>query len=595
LTEAQKQKLGPVVRGRGAPGRKPVGVREELEELEEQGPLGLVWRDFVETHRVWLFSAAVHAVGFVILALIMLPFNDDQISLVSSAEMSEEELDFENLEEVEFEHPEFGEIPPDIVDRLEPEPLEPLVDNLPAAEGIDAASVALLTSSSLEKAVMTDPLAELGSGTGLEDQWGTGKGKQGTGRGLAGSGRGMGGRGGRRANAEKLGATKESESAVSLALKWLSEHQYPDGSWSFDHTKPYLCRGQCRNPGELDNARIAATALGLLPFLGAGQTHQVGQYRKTVAAGLNYLISRMDVGPNGGSLHEPEGRMYGHGLATIALCEAYAMNMTPAEAKQKRRAVYTGEGAPSPAEIKEAKLTSGEQAVVDRLAERLGPAAQLALNYVMFAQDPAGGGWRYGPRQPGDTSVVGWQLMALMSGRLSYLRVDPRSLAKASGFLDHVAMDDYGSDYGYTGPERGSKATRAIGLLARMYLGWSRDHPGLTQGVEGLSAWGPSRGAMYYDYYATQVMHHYGGEHWERWNNVMRDSLVASQAQAGHERGSWYFGGGDHGSSQGGRLYCTALAAMTLEVYYRHMPLYGRDIFDQVRQDAGGKEEDPDP
>ena len=33
---------------------------------------------------------------------------------------------------------------------------------------------------------------------------------------------------------------------------------------------------------------------------------------------------------------------------------------------------------------------------------------------------------------------------------------------------------------------------------------------------------------------------------------------------------------GDHGSDSGGRIYCTSMATMILEVYYRHMPLYGK-------------------
>ena len=28
---------------------------------------------------------------------------------------------------------------------------------------------------------------------------------------------------------------------------------------------------------------------------------------------------------------------------------------------------------------------------------------------------------------------------------------------------------------------------------------------------------------MYYNYYATQVMRHWEGEEWEKWNKVMRD------------------------------------------------------------------------
>ena len=37
--------------------------------------------------------------------------------------------------------------------------------------------------------------------------------------------------------------------------------------------------------------------------------------------------------------------------------------------------------------------------------------------------------------------------------------------------------------------------------------------------------------------------------------------------------GSWYFPDSD-GATSGGRLYHTALTALTLEVYYRHRPMY---------------------
>jgi hypothetical protein len=77
---------------------------------------------------------------------------------------------------------------------------------------------------------------------------------------------------------------------------------------------------------------------------------------------------------------------------------------------------------------------------------------------------------------------------------------------------------------------------------------------------------------MYYWYYGTQVVHHMGDRPWQEWNGALRDLLVSMQATTGHESGSWAPGGGH--DQQGGRLYMTALAVCTLEVYYRHLPLY---------------------
>jgi len=109
-----------------------------------------------------------------------------------------------------------------------------------------------------------------------------------------------------------------------------------------------------------------------------------------------------------------------------------------------------------------------------------------------------------------------------------------------------------------------------------MYSGWHRDDTRLKRGIQFLSTHEPSTTDMYFNYYATQVLHHYGGEPWPKWNDKMRAYLVKSQATAGHERGSWFFI--DQHGSQGGRLYTTAMCTMILEVYYRYIPLYSEAI-----------------
>ena len=156
----------------------------------------------------------------------------------------------------------------------------------------------------------------------------------------------------------------------------------PDGGWSFDLALCPSCHGQCRDSGKMAEARNAATGLALLPFLGSGQTHKDSKrYKATINNGLTFLVNRMQVGPQGGALNEPGGNMYSHGIATIAICEAYAMTN-------------------------------------DR---KLLLPAKAALNFVASSQDPKGGGWRYQPREKGDTSVLGWELMALKSGLMADL------------------------------------------------------------------------------------------------------------------------------------------------------------------------------
>jgi hypothetical protein len=166
--------------------------------------------------------------------------------------------------------------------------------------------------------------------------------------------------------------------------------------------------------------------------------------------------------------------------------------------------------------------------------------------------------------------------MALKSGDMAGLRVRSPTVGLAARFLDRVSCED-GARYGYmnTTPRN---TTTAIGLLCRMYTGWRRSEPGLRIGVEYLSQWGPSEDNMYFNYYATQVLRHWGGPEWKKWNPRMRDYLVATQSDHGHAAGSWHFSGGR--GDTGGRLYNTAMAIMILEVYYRYMRLYRQKAFE---------------
>jgi hypothetical protein len=114
-----------------------------------------------------------------------------------------------------------------------------------------------------------------------------------------------------------------------------------------------------------------------------------------------------------------------------------------------------------------------------------------------------------------------------------------------------------------------------------MYLGWPREQPQLARGVLLLAQQGPSKDHLYFNYYATQVMRHYGGELWTEWNDKLRPQIVAAQDRKGDATGSWFYKD-RHGAKPGGRLYCTSMATMILEVYYRHMPIYRNKAADDA-------------
>ncbi|MBI83943.1 MAG: hypothetical protein CMJ81_12155 [Planctomycetaceae bacterium] len=496
-----------------------VASESERLDLDRGEKANSFWRSFVLFNALpsWLISAILHAAIVLILAMVYIPAPALEIFrevILNQADEHVEELEEfvdEEIEQlVEFDSP--------------TEDIEP-VDQLAtfsteiSVSPTDEVAAAALNVNLSDIAELTGPPSDL---LGMMDGQ--------TGSGL--SGRSVEARG---KHLRQAGGTDASEAAVALALQWFSKHQRPDGGWSFDH-RGGRCQGRCKNHGTLDSARIGATAMALLPFLGAGQTHQEGKYQEQVRRGLYFLVRSMTVERGQlGKLWEPGGSMYSQGLATITLCEAYGM-------------------------------TQDEELMVP---------AQMALNYLMWAQYSTDGGWRYSADQAierGDTSVVGWALMGLKSGDMAYLTVSEESFRGASRFLDSVQSNG-GTTYGYTDPGGSAgSATTAIGLLCRMYLGWKRDNEALQQGVKALGEHGPAETNLYYNYYATQVLRHYGGPLWEKWNEQMREHLIVTQDKRGHPAGSWHLPGGHAGS--GGRHYCTSMATMILEVYYRHLPIF---------------------
>lgn len=487
-------------------------AREELEELEKVGALSLM-----TLVPAWLISALVHMVILVIFGLMLMPEAKKEPEKNLTALATDK---LEPLDEVAELQPEAPDLEPQVDVAVDLPPTTVATEDVMPTEIMDAEPPPTDAPTFAALEIPATSATSLLSATSSSI-----------------SGKGVSGRGAKsRADlAKQNGGSDASELAVARALKWLAQHQYADGSWSFDHTGGN-CQGKCGDPGDLADARLAATGMALLPFLGAGNTHKLGKYKETVHAGLYYLTTHANLTKEGADFTGGGGAMYGQGIASIALCEAYAMSN-------------------------------------DR---ELQQPAQLALNYIQYSQDQVGGGWNYTPRGAGDTSIAGWQIMALKSGMLNFLDVKEKTTKLASKFLDSV-QDDGGAYYGYRAPARGP-ATTAVGLLCRMYLGWKKDNSALEKGVRWLAAQGPTTGNMYFSYYATQVVFQFDGKDgsmWKEWNAKMRDALVASQSTKGHEEGSWMFpGAGDHGFVRGGRLYCTAMATMTLEVYYRYMPIY---------------------
>ena len=342
---------------------------------------------------------------------------------------------------------------------------------------------------------------------------------------------------------KEAGGNAASELAVVQGLAWLARQQQQDGGWKFDAGKT--------------EERTCATGMALLPFLAAGVTHKKKEekdfkgYDVVVSKGLGFLMKACPLtGANAGRLSTD---VYSNAIAALPLCEAYGMTKDPA----------------------------------------LKPYAQAAVNFIQKTQGP-NGSWGYGNTGNGDTSIVGWQVQVLQAAKLSKdLVVDDKVIAKAVKFLDFTAAGAKKSMYGYNdnaGAAPGTALT-SIGLLSRYYFNaWGPAHPGMIDGVGGLMKNSPAASGglknMYYYYYATQVVHYFGGDDWVTWNEGpkaadgtrkggMRDWFINQQIKKDANNGSWDPEAGFIGSSCG-RLGTTAMCVLTLEVYYRHLPLHKR-------------------
>jgi DnaJ-class molecular chaperone len=333
------------------------------------------------------------------------------------------------------------------------------------------------------------------------------------------------------------GGTMQSEEAVDRGLEWLAKHQDPKtGMWS---TNAFHEAGKCSCTEESDPDQqhdVGGTAFGLLPFLARGETHKRGHYTQVVDKGLKYLKSQQKKEGN------YSDNMYENALATTAVAEAYGLTQDPS----------------------------------------LKSSIDAAVVYIVKAQNDRGG-WGYSPgASPGDTSVTGWQFSALKAAYYARPAGFPAgAFPRVASYLKTVA-DPNGLGYGYNTPSA-PPPTSAVGLLCEEFLGTGPHNPALAKGIDNLlqpaNFMTKESPRIYLIFYATQVMHHYGGKKWETWNTKTRDLLIDLQDKGDdpdhrHQKGSWspY---NDGFAKQGGRLMFTSLSLLTLESYYASVPLNG--------------------
>ncbi len=320
---------------------------------------------------------------------------------------------------------------------------------------------------------------------------------------------------------------------VIAALEWLKNHQAENGSWS----------NQGRDP-------VGLTGLGLLAFLSYAQTPASERYGETVLRAIQYLVEAQNERGEFGDVSAGNHGVYSHGIATYAIAEAFHFADLPF----------------------------------------LRDPMERGLEVILRGQQP-GGLWdyRYRKGDRADLSVSGWQIQALKAGLLAQAEVDGlrEALFLASEGLKgmqrghgtfragrprEAEIARRSGHFGYTGPQWRNPGMTGVGVLALQIMGLGGTdmaRHGL-QAVHGhtpewdqLGPWGVV-GA----YYLAQAKNNSADRReWERWHQALLDAIPPAQSQDG----SWIAPGNEEGQ---GRVYATALNALTLMAPYRYLPTF---------------------
>jgi len=344
--------------------------------------------------------------------------------------------------------------------------------------------------------------------------------------------------GGRKRAVARWGGSPATESAVEAALRWLARHQEPDGHWEIRKYEG----GGVVSGGRANDEAVTATAL--LAFLGAGHTHKTGKYRDNARRAVEWLLKHQRKDGGWGNPGQASGySVYAEGLGALAMAEAYGMTRDV----------------------------------------RLRPSAQRGVDFILKIQDKYAG-WHHGGLR--STSVTGWTVMALKSAKIAGLKVDGAGFQGATNWLDKVT-DPADGKVGYS--RRGQYAygrglaMTAVGMVCRQFMGVRNTDPMLRKEAGLLLTAVPQWDARslvsspqnpYYWYYGTLAMFQMGGAHWRSWNVALKKTLLPNQRKGGDEDGSWDCAMG--WGPVGGRVYTTAINALSLEVYYRYLPMYSK-------------------
>lgn len=324
---------------------------------------------------------------------------------------------------------------------------------------------------------------------------------------------------GSRALAQEVVAPKVDR-AMIRGLEFLALHQQEDGAF------------------EEKGQKVAITALSVMGFLASGNVPGDGRYGQAVRRGVDYLIDQF---PADGYVGKVDGsRMYGQGIATLALAEAYGVERDP---------------------VSRAKI----RAVLAKSVEVI-EAAQAVQKDAMHA-----GGWRYEPGSvDSDLSLSGWNVLALRACNNVGVRVKREYVERAAAYvLRCYKENEKGFAYQPWQPASAGMTGVAIVNLCLMDRSASREVTAATGYLMSHAVSVDTRFAYYSSYYMTQAAFQVGEPAWSSVWKGCSEQLVSLQ----DEDGGWPQ---SRSSEEPGRTYATAMAVLTLSVPNRLLPIHQR-------------------
>ena len=169
---------------------------------------------------------------------------------------------------------------------------------------------------------------------------------------------------------------------------------------------------------------------------------------------------------------------------------------------------------------------------------------------------------------------MGWQILALHSAQRTGFQIPDELKRKADAYLSTVSTGTYGMLAGYITPIPTSTMT-AEAAFTRMLMDQQLSPEQLDEAASYVLRKPPAKDNLnYYNiYYGSLALMQMQGASWTRWNQITSRLLLNMQESTGPNAGSWNPEDSEWGN-RGGRIYSTTLATLTLEVYYRYLPMY---------------------